>query len=87
MMAFRGVPELLGTTASVTEAEPAPEDAPETVIHPGKPETAQAQDAAVWMPTAKLPPEAGNCNAVGETEYVQEAGVKTRMVPLFQSAK
>jgi hypothetical protein len=67
-MAFRGVPELLATTARVTEAEPAPDDAPETVIQPGKPETAQAQEAAVWMPTVKLPPEAANCNAVGDTE-------------------
>ena len=45
-----------------------PEDAPETIIQPGKPETAQKQEAAVWMATVTIPPEAGACNVVGETE-------------------
>jgi hypothetical protein len=80
-MAFRGAPVLFGPTAREREAEAAPEDAVETVIQPGTPETAQAQEAAVWTLTVKLPPEAGNCNAVGETEYVQEGGVKIRMFP------
>ena len=67
-VAFRVVPELLGKTASATEAEPAPEDAPDTAIQPGKPVTAQVQEPAVWMPTVRLPPEAATCNAAGETE-------------------
>jgi hypothetical protein len=49
-------------------ADPAPEDAPETVIQLGRPETAQVQEAAVWMLKVKLPPEAGTGNVVGETE-------------------
>jgi hypothetical protein len=68
MVAVRVAPELLGKTARATEAEPAPEDAPESVIHPGKPVTAQVQEAAVWMVTVKLVPEAGPCSMVGETE-------------------
>ena len=59
---------MLGETTRVTEAEPEPEDAPETVIQPGKPETVQGQEGVVWMLTVKLPPEAGACNVVGETE-------------------
>jgi hypothetical protein len=66
---------------STREAEAAPEDAVETVIQPGTPETAHRHEAAVWTKTVTLPPEAGNCHAVGETEYVQEGGVRTRMVP------
>jgi hypothetical protein len=82
MMALRGVPELLGPAAREREAEAVPEDPVETVIQPGTTETAHRHEEAVWTLTAKLPPEAGNCNAVGETEYVQEGGVKTRMVKL-----
>jgi hypothetical protein len=82
MVALRVVPELLGKTARVTEAEAVPEDEAETVIQPGTPETAHGHEAALWTLTAKLPPEAGNCNAVGETEYVQEGGVKIRMFPV-----
>jgi hypothetical protein len=63
IMALRGAPELLGPTAREREAEAA-----ETVIHPGTPETAHGQEGALWTLTVKLPPEAGNCNAVGETE-------------------
>ena len=59
---------MLGKTARTTEAEPGPEDAAEAVIQAGKPEIAQGQEAVVWMPTVKLPPEAGACNVVGETE-------------------
>jgi hypothetical protein len=49
-------------------AGPVPEEAPETVIQPGKLETAQEQEGVVWMLTFKLPPGAGACNEVGETE-------------------
>ena len=58
----------LGATTRVTVAEPAPEDAPETVIQLGRPETTQEQEAVVWMLAVRLPPEAGACNVVGETE-------------------
>jgi hypothetical protein len=68
MVALRVVPELFGKTARAKEAEAAPVDAAETVIQPGKPEIAQGQDAAVWMPMATVPPEAGACSVVGETE-------------------
>jgi hypothetical protein len=87
-VALRDAPELLGKTARATEAEPGPEDAAESVIQAGKPETAQGQEGAAWMLTAKLPPEAGTCKVVGETEYVQDepAGVKTRMRLLSASA-
>ena len=61
IVALRGAPEL-GEATRVTVAEPAPEDAPETVIQPGKPETAHEQEAVVWMLTVRLPPEAGACN-------------------------
>jgi hypothetical protein len=63
------------------EAEAGPEDAPEDAIQPGKPETAQVQEGAVWMVTVTMPPEAGACNVVGETEYVhgEPVGVRTRM--------
>jgi hypothetical protein len=67
-VALRVAPELLGKTARAKEAEPGPEDAAEAVIQAGKPETAHGQEAAVWMLTVKLPPEAGACNVVGETE-------------------
>jgi hypothetical protein len=72
----------------VTVAEPEPEDSTGTVIQPGKPETAQGQEGPVWMLMAKVPPEAGPGNVVGETEYVQEepVGVKTRMRLLNASA-
>jgi hypothetical protein len=66
-VAVRGVPGL-GETRRARVAEAGPEDAPETVIQPGKPETVQGQEAAVWMLTATLPPEAGACNEAGETE-------------------
>ena len=87
-VALRGAPELLGKTARATEAETAPEDAPETAIQPGKPETAQGQEAAVWMPTVRLPPAAGACKVVGETEYVHwdPVGLRTRMRWLLVSA-
>jgi len=49
-------------------AEPVPEEAPETVIQLGKPETAQKQEAVVWMLMVKLPPRRGPANVVGETE-------------------
>jgi hypothetical protein len=80
-VAVRVAPELLGRTARATEAETGPEDAAETVIQPGKPETAQGQEAAVWILTVTLPPEAGACNDAGETEYVQRDpdGVRMRM--------
>jgi hypothetical protein len=68
MVALRGAPELLGKTARATEAEPGPEDAVETVIQPGKPETVQGQEALVWMLMVRLAPEAGACKVVGETE-------------------
>jgi hypothetical protein len=45
-----------------------PEEAPEAVIQFGDPETAQVQEAMVWMLTAALLPEAGACNAVDDTE-------------------
>jgi hypothetical protein len=66
-VALRAVPELEATTR-VTVAGPAPEDAPETLIQLGKPETVQVQEASVWMVKVKLPPAAGPCKAVGETE-------------------
>ena len=68
MVALRVAPELLGKTASATEAEPAPAGAVETVIQPGRPETAQVQEAAVWMVTVRPVPEAGACSVAGETE-------------------
>ena len=68
MVAPRVVPELLGKTARATEAEAGPEDAAETVIQPGTPETSHGHEAAVWIPTVRLPPEAGACKLVGETE-------------------
>src|ERR1039457_547619 len=43
MMALRGTPVLFGPTAREREAESAPEDAAETVIQPGTPETAHAR--------------------------------------------
>ena len=58
----------LGATTRVTVAEPAPEDAPETVIQPGRLETAQGHAAPVWMLTVKLPPAAGACSEAGATE-------------------
>jgi len=67
-VALSVAPELFGKTARATLAEPGPEDAAEAVIQPGKPETAQGQEAAVWMRTVRLPPDAGACNVVGETE-------------------
>jgi hypothetical protein len=67
-VALRVAPELLGKTARITEAEPGPEDRAEAVIQGGTPEIAQGQETVVWMPTVKLPPEAGACNVVGETE-------------------
>ena len=67
IVALRGAPEL-GETTRVTVAEPAPEDAPETVIQPGRPETAQGQLVLVWMLTAKLPPEVETCGELGATE-------------------
>jgi hypothetical protein len=66
-VALRGAPEL-GETRKVTVAEAAPEDALETATQPGKPETVQGQEAAAWMLTVALPPEAGACNEVGETK-------------------
>src|ERR1039457_1078858 len=67
MMAERP-PPALAATARVMVAVPAPEDAPETVIQLGKPETVQEQEGVVCMPTVKLRPEAGACNDVGATE-------------------
>jgi hypothetical protein len=79
MVALRDVPELLGGAARVTVAEPSPEDALETTIQAGKPETAQKQEEpAAWMLTVKKPPEAGASSEVDPTEYIQEACVKTR---------
>src|ERR1017187_8509048 len=77
----RIAPELLGATTRVIVAGPLPELAPETVIQLGKPEMVQGQAGAVWMLTDKLPPAAGACNVVGETEYVQEVpdGAKRRI--------
>jgi hypothetical protein len=65
--ALRAVPEL-GEAARVTVAEPTPEDGPKTAIQLGRPETVQGQAAVVWMLTTKLPPVAGACDVVGETE-------------------
>jgi hypothetical protein len=66
-VALRGAPEL-GETRRLIVAEVGPEDAPETVIQAGKPETIQGQEAVVCTVTATLPPEAGAWNEAGETE-------------------
>jgi hypothetical protein len=66
-VALRGAP-VLGATTRVTEADLTLEDAPKTVIQLGKAETVQGQEAVVWMPAVKLPPEAGAWNEAGETE-------------------
>jgi hypothetical protein len=53
-VAVRDSPELLGTAARVTVAEPEPEEAPETAIQAGKPETVQKQEEpAAWMLSVK----------------------------------
>ena len=67
IVALRAAPEL-GETTRVTAAEPTPDDAPETVIQPGRPETVQEHEAVVWMLTVKLPPAEGACNDAGPTE-------------------
>jgi uncharacterized protein YfaQ (DUF2300 family) len=67
IVALSAMPEL-GATTRVTEPEPVPEDAPETVIQLGRPETVQGQKAAVWTLAVRSPPEAGACNEAGATE-------------------
>ena len=71
IVALIAEPELGGTTR-VTVAEPAPEEAPETVIQLGRLETVQGQEAVVWILTVTLPPAAEACRVVGEAEYVQK---------------
>ena len=87
IVALSDAPEL-GAATRVTVAEPEPDDAPETVIQLGKLETTQEQEAVVWMLTVKLPPVAGNCSEVGETEYQHAGpdGTKTRMRSFWRSA-
>ena len=58
----------MGETSSVIAAEAGPEDAPETVIQAGNPETVQGHEVVVCTVTDRLPPEAGAWNEAGETE-------------------
>jgi hypothetical protein len=67
-VALRAAPELLGKTTRVIVLEPEPANAPETVIQPGKAETAQGQKAEVWMLRLKYAPEAGATSEVDPTE-------------------
>ena len=70
MVELRLVPKLLGATTRVMVARPLPEPAPDTVIHSGSPGTDQEQrpEAAVWIASRKVPPEAGTCNEFGTME-------------------
>ena len=58
MLVLLGVP-LATPTISVTVAGPVPEDAPDTVIQAGSPDTDQEQNPAVCTPMSKDPPAPG----------------------------
>ena len=67
MLAVRAAPVSEAITR-LTEPGPVFDDAPLTVAQVGKPVTDQVQEAGVCTATLKVPPDAGACTDVGDTE-------------------